>query len=116
MEPLTRVTPAMLRVLEVLLGPDEELYGLKIAQAAGLKTGSVYPILARLEDAGWLESFWESAERGDRGPRRRFYRFNPDGITAAREVLAERSGDERRPSRRRPRPLATFLPPMETWQ
>ncbi|SRR6266567_925143 len=89
---LSRVTPATLDVLEALMGPDEELYGLKIAQNAGRKAGSVYPILARLEEAGWVESSWESEERDERGPRRRFYRLDPDGLAAARALLTERRG------------------------
>src|SRR5689334_12342880 len=89
---LSRVTSATLDVLEALMGPDEELYGLRIAQNAGRKPGSVYPILARLEEAGWVESFWEREERGERGPRRRFYRLGPDGLAAARALLIERRG------------------------
>ena len=89
---LSRVTSATLDVLEALMGPDEELYGLKIAQNAKRKAGSVYPILARLEEAGWVESAWESGERDERGPRRRFYRLNPDGLAAARALLTERRG------------------------
>jgi PadR family transcriptional regulator PadR len=88
----SRVTRATLDVLEALMGPDDELYGLKIAQNAGRKVGSVYPILARLEEAGWVESSWEREERGNRGPRRRFYRFNPAGLAAARTLLAARRG------------------------
>jgi PadR family transcriptional regulator, regulatory protein PadR len=93
---LSRVTSATLDVLEALMGPDEELYGLKIAQNAGRKAGSVYPILARLEEAGWVESSWESEERDERGPRRRFYRLSPDGLAAARALLIERRGAARR--------------------
>lgn len=89
---LSRVTRATLDVLEALMGPDEELYGLRIAQNAGRKVGSVYPILARLEEAGWVESSWEREERGDRGPRRRFYRFSPEGLETARTLLTERRG------------------------
>lgn len=89
---LSRVTPATLDVLEALMGPDEELYGLKVAQNAGRKAGSVYPILARLEEAGWVESSWESEDRDERGPRRRFYRLGPDGLAAARALLVERRG------------------------
>lgn len=74
------------------MGPDEDLYGLRIAQNAGRKVGSVYPILARLEESGWVESFWERDERGERGPRRRFYRFSPEGLDAARALLTERRG------------------------
>ena len=83
-----KVTEATLDVLEALLGPDDELYGLKIAKAIERPTGSVFPILARLEQAGWVASEWETAEA--RGPRRRFYRLSPDGLSGARALLAER--------------------------
>jgi DNA-binding PadR family transcriptional regulator len=100
-------------VLEALMGPDEELYGLKIAQNAGRKVGSVYPILARLEESGWVESSWEREDRGARGPRRRFYRFSPEGLDAARALLTERRGAVRQrtarvPPGREPRPVTQF--------
>jgi PadR family transcriptional regulator, regulatory protein PadR len=88
----SRVTNATLDVLEALMGPDDELYGLKIAQTSGRKVGSVYPILARLEEAGWVESSWEREDRDDCGSRRRFYRFSPEGLEAARNLLTERRG------------------------
>src|ERR1700721_2060605 len=88
----SRVTHATLDVLEALMGPDEELYGLKIARNAGRKTGSVYPILARLEAGGWGGSPWERDDRDERGPRRRFYRLSSDGLTAARELLKKNRG------------------------
>lgn len=115
--PPFRVTPATLDVLEALLGPDDELYGLKIAQNAELKTGSVYPILARLEDAGWVESHWELDEPSARGPRRRFYRLNPDGLGAARALLLERRGVVRQRTGRPAghRPLPNLAPERRGW-
>jgi DNA-binding PadR family transcriptional regulator len=109
------VTPATLDVLEALMGPDEELYGLKIAQNAGRKAGSVYPILARLEEAGWVQSSWESEERDERGPRRRFYRLDPGGLAAARALLIERRGAVRQRTGknvpvRSPRPVTESEP------
>lgn len=96
------------------MSPSEQLYGLKIAQLAGRKTGVVYPILARLEGAGWVESDWEREERGERGPRRRFYEMTADGHAAARDLLAEqrRAAPERTwPPRARPaRPIITAVP------
>ena len=80
------------------MGPDDQLYGLKIAQNAGRKVGSVYPILARLEESGWVDSCWEREEREQRGPRRRFYRLSPDGLAAARALLIERRGTVRQRS------------------
>jgi PadR family transcriptional regulator PadR len=108
------VTPATLDVLEALMGPDEELYGLKIAQNAGRKAGCVYPILARLEEGGWVESFWEREERDERGPRRRFYQLAPDGLAAARALLVERRGGVRQRTGkgvpvRRPRPVTDLM-------
>lgn len=91
MEKLSRVTPAILDVLEVLVGTDDELHGFALAKAAHRPTGSVYVILSRLEDARWVESDWEQVNAQNEGrPRRRFYRLTPDGLIAARETLAER--------------------------
>lgn len=105
-----RITDATLDVLEVLLGSDDDLYGLKIAKRIGRPTGSVFPILARLEDLGWVISEWETAEPAARGPRRRFYRLSPDGLASARAVLVERRG-ERTVHQRGPFPV--FRPGTE---
>lgn len=106
-----RITDATLDVLEMLLGQaDEQLYGLKIAKAIGRPTGSVFPILARLEQFGWVISEWEPGDPATRGPRRRFYRLSPEGLADARSVLAER-----RPARQstRQRPAGRHLPRPE---
>jgi len=53
MGPLPRMTLQTLRVLGVLLDePSGRLYGLEIAKASGLPTGTIYPILARLAGSG----------------------------------------------------------------
>jgi DNA-binding PadR family transcriptional regulator len=85
-----RITNATLDVLEVLLSLDDELYGLRIAKEAGLHTGTVFPILARFERMGMVESAWETSEPAARGPRRRFYRLTPDGVEWARGAVAKR--------------------------
>jgi|KBSMisStandDraft_5_1062788.scaffolds.fasta_scaffold585595_1 DNA-binding PadR family transcriptional regulator len=87
---LSRITPATLDVLDVLLDEDVEHYGLAIARKAGLATGSTFPILARLERIGWVTSFWEETEAASRGPRRRFYRLTPEGMARARALVVER--------------------------
>jgi hypothetical protein len=47
--------------------------GAVIAKETGLASGSLYPILKRLEDAGWLSSEWEKGDPSELGrPRRRF--------------------------------------------
>ena len=85
-----RLTAATLDVLEVLLTADDELYGLKIAKAAGRPTGSVFPILARLERLGWVTSAWESGDSAARGSRRRFYHLSGEGSLQAQEALSKR--------------------------
>ena len=83
---MTQATKMLLRVLLDEPGPR---YGYEICAKAGLPSGTVHPILARLEEIGWLESFWEPVEP-DRivgRPRRRYYRLTDEGAKAAREAL-----------------------------
>ena len=47
-------------------------------QASSLASGTLYPILKRLTDRGWLEKNWESGEDVT-GPPRRIYRLTPLG-------------------------------------
>ncbi|WP_185066226.1 helix-turn-helix transcriptional regulator [Pseudonocardia eucalypti] len=77
-------------VLQVLVAePAREMYGLEICEAAGLASGTVHPILARLEVVGWLESHWEERDPRAMGrPRRRYYRLTPDGAQRALAALA----------------------------
>jgi PadR family transcriptional regulator, regulatory protein PadR len=76
-----RMTLQTLAVLNVLLeDPATHRYGLEISKGAGLATGSIYPILARLEQAGWLTSDWEDVQPSTAGrPRRRFYQLTAIG-------------------------------------
>ncbi len=78
------------RVLETLLAdPGRELYGLEIGSAAGLRSGTVHPILARLEGYGWLSSRWEDVDPAAEGrPPRRYYRLTAEGAVAGRAALA----------------------------
>jgi PadR family transcriptional regulator, regulatory protein PadR len=78
------------RVLGALLeDPEVELYGVEIGAAAGLPSGTVHPILARLESVGWLQSRWEDIDPREAGrPARRYYCLTPGGIVSARIALA----------------------------
>jgi PadR family transcriptional regulator, regulatory protein PadR len=76
-------------VLEALLdAPERERYGLEIGEVAGLRSGTVHPILARLEAYGWLSSRWEDIDASAEGrPARRYYVLTADGVQAARAAL-----------------------------
>ncbi|MFG1751432.1 PadR family transcriptional regulator [Streptosporangium sandarakinum] len=84
---LTRTTRDVLDVF--LADPDGETYGLQLCQVTGLGPGTVYPILSRLVQAGWLQSSWQDDHSG-RGARRRLYRMTDKGRVEAHEALKAR--------------------------
>src|SRR4051812_48923508 len=98
---MPRLTLQVQLVLRSLLqDPTRECYGLELVDATGLFPGTIYPIMARLEQAGWVETRWETiAQHAEGRPRRRYYRLTADGAVHARTALAE--VDARRPRRAR---------------
>jgi PadR family transcriptional regulator, regulatory protein PadR len=85
---MTMPTQLVLRAL--LAKPTEQMYGLQVCTEAGLPSGTIHPILARLEKLGWLESHWEDIKPEVEGrPRRRYYRLTEDGAERARIALAQ---------------------------
>lgn len=64
-------------------------HGFDVLDATGLPSGTVYPILHRLEDAGSLRSRWEPVERAraERRPPRRYYELTGAGREAMRDAL-----------------------------
>ncbi|MEV6002170.1 PadR family transcriptional regulator [Streptomyces griseomycini] len=93
-----KITSATLDVMEALLSTAEDVHGYAIARAAGKPTGSVYPILARLQSADMLESHWETEEPTPGVPRKKFYRLTPNGREAVRSIVLERRGSLPEPS------------------
>lgn len=81
---LTYPTATVLRALDYGHG-----YGFEIIDVTGLKAGTVYPILRRLEEEGLVRSSWEeaSAARAEGRPPRRNYRMTGEGERVAREAL-----------------------------
>lgn len=84
-----RMTLTVQLVLRALLAdPTQEMYGLQICAAAGLPSGTIHPILARLEGLGWLESWWEDTDPHQQGrPRRRYYKLTQAGALRAQHAL-----------------------------
>jgi DNA-binding PadR family transcriptional regulator len=84
---MTRTTEDVLAVM--LAEPTKRYYGLELTRAAGLKPGTIYPLLARLEEAGWLTSEVETIDPSAEGRRpRRYYELTGDGVREARAALA----------------------------
>jgi DNA-binding PadR family transcriptional regulator len=84
--------------------PDTELYGRQVIHATGLAPGTAYPILNRLEEAGWLISRREGRRgqpsyrpRSRGGPPRRYYALTSEGWAVARqETVKDRADIKRR--------------------
>jgi DNA-binding PadR family transcriptional regulator len=65
--------------------PSVSRFGLEVSRASGLASGTIYPILARFEEAGWLQSEWEAIDASTAGrPVRRLYRLTAEGEEAGR--------------------------------
>ncbi len=84
-----RITSQVLRVLGALmLNPRADMSGADIARATKLQSGTLYPILLRLEQAKWVQSSWEDGDPRELGrPRRRFYSVTALGAKSARAEL-----------------------------
>ena len=65
--------------------PKVGMSGVDIARVTKLQSGTLYPILLRLEQAKWVESEWEAGDPHELGrPRRRFYSVTALGVKSAR--------------------------------
>jgi len=79
-KPLTRQTMEILSILKDARGP---VTGSVLAGGSGLASGTLYPILIRLEKTGWISSGWEDANAEK--PRRRAYRITALGVKHAQQ-------------------------------
>jgi PadR family transcriptional regulator PadR len=88
-----RLTEPTTRVLgELASSPGREWYGLELCKATRLSSGSLYPILARLENEGWVSSRWEEPQRqeAEHRPRRRYYALTADGLAGIHALITRR--------------------------
>ena len=86
-----RMSGPTLKLLKLMVEhPGEGRSGAEISKAAKIGSGTLYPLLQRLEAAKWLESVWEEIDPSEAGrPRRRFYKLTRQGQLAASRELAE---------------------------
>jgi DNA-binding PadR family transcriptional regulator len=65
-------------------------HGFDILDATGLPSGTVYPILRRLEQDGLARSRWESSKiaQQEQRPPRRYYTLTTTGLTLVAEARA----------------------------
>ena len=99
-----RLTYPTALVLQALL--DGRHHGFDIMDATGLPSGTVYPILRRLDAEGYVRSRWEKdgVARKEQRPPRRYYELTAGGGAYAREAIARFHADQvRGAARLRPR-------------
>jgi DNA-binding PadR family transcriptional regulator len=73
-------------LLQEMLGtPRQWRHGYELSQATKLRSGTLYPLLIRLESQGLLEAKWEEPERPGRPPRHA-YRLTTEGLVLARDM------------------------------
>jgi DNA-binding PadR family transcriptional regulator len=87
---LTRPTRVILEFLLDRSRANEATWGFEIASKTDLKGGTVYPVLSRLSEEGWIESYWEDNVDARRGPRRRMYQLTSAGAAQAVQLLDAR--------------------------
>jgi PadR family transcriptional regulator, regulatory protein PadR len=97
MEQGPRLSERTVRILEVFVDqPDVWHFGLELAEAVGLKQGTIYPNLARLETLGWILRGWEDAEQAaaeGRRPRACF-RLTDEGRRSGGRAVARWRRDQ----------------------
>jgi DNA-binding PadR family transcriptional regulator len=88
-----KLTNALERVLRVFLeDPQADRYGYDLMKAAKIASGTLYPMLARLQDEGLVNSAWEAPRPdADGRPPRKYYRLTGEGVRVARLELAQAS-------------------------
>jgi DNA-binding PadR family transcriptional regulator len=62
-------------------------YGYDIARQTGLRSGTLYPLLLRLAERGYLDTKWEQDPPQGR-PRRHLYRLTTSGAAHAAQLSA----------------------------
>ena len=88
-----RITQALLDVLELLVEATREgceLHGWALMKSTHRSGPTVYGVLDRLEDAGWITGSFEQHNPEPGRPPRRFYRLTGEGATRAERLLASR--------------------------
>jgi DNA-binding PadR family transcriptional regulator len=84
---MLRLTRSATRTLVAFLqSPRSWRYGYDLMKVADLSSGTLYPLLARLTQDGWLDSRWEESELPGKPPRQ-LYRLTASGRVGARHAL-----------------------------
>lgn len=72
------LSPPALAIVAVLADSQDWHHGYELMAQAGVKSGTLYPLLMRLEAQGLLQARWVDSPQPGR-PQRHVYRLTPAG-------------------------------------
>lgn len=92
-----KLSRAGLKLVRVFLDdPTRRWSGSELSKVLKVGSGTLYPLLAKLETAKWLSAEWEQINASEVGrPRRRYYKLTSLGARSARNALSEFQLDSR---------------------
>jgi PadR family transcriptional regulator PadR len=76
--------------------PNGQHWGYELSKTSGVRSGVMYPLLARMLLEGWLSDGWEAeSETGGKRPPRRYYCLTKLGQRELGAVLRAAQSDSR---------------------
>jgi PadR family transcriptional regulator PadR len=91
-----RRTRALVGVAIAIMGdPGGKHWGYELTRKSGVRSGVLYPILARMLDEGWLTDGWEEPGTTGGRPPRRYYELTENGKRELGAILAAARTDAR---------------------
>lgn len=92
-----KLTPNLVAVaIELVADPDKQHWGYDLCKSTGIRSGVLYPLLARMYNEAWLDDGWEDpAAITDKRPPRRYYTVNAYGLEQLGAVTARAARDPR---------------------
>jgi PadR family transcriptional regulator, regulatory protein PadR len=87
-----RVTSNLLKVATVLLAaPNERHWGYQTSRTAGVRSATLYRLLTRLVEYGWVTDGWEDPNTLTvRRPPRRYYVLTDRGRVELTRIIEEK--------------------------
>jgi PadR family transcriptional regulator PadR len=80
----------MALAVAIMQDPTSKYWGYKLSVDSGLRSGSLYPILGRLLEQGWLKDGWEDIDPvAEKRPPRRYYTLTELGARELGAVAAK---------------------------
>ncbi len=92
-----RITEPLLDVLDLLVQAARdgcELHGWALMKGTGRSGPTIYGVLDRLEDAGWITGRSEERNPEPGRPPRRFYSLTPKAVVRAEQILDARRREQ----------------------